>query len=319
MTLSPKVNLLRAIRRESPHHVPYAGESAYRIVDHRGRKPPRNGNDEWGVQWAPLPETYVAGTGEPLESYPVAPRVTSVTELRELPFPDPTDPSLFNGLIEDVDRAETLVIGQHPAGILERFVLLMGMQGGLTALITAPEASSEALERIADYHVGLARGYIGAGVEAAWLADDYAGQNGPYVRPSLWRRMILPPLARVIAVYREAGLPVFVHTCGKAEAFVPALLDAGVDVLNLQSDACDMAALKARFDRRIAFFGGMSSRTLFFGTPEEVRQSTRHAIETLGKDGGLVLAPDQPLAFPAENLSALVEAARDYGQYPIEG
>jgi uroporphyrinogen decarboxylase len=319
MTPSPKVNLLRAIRRESPHHVPYAGESAYRIVDHRGRKPPRDGTDEWGVQWAPLPAAYVAGAGEPLESYPVAPRATSVAELRELAFPDPTDPSLFHGLMEDVDRAETLVIGQHPAGILERFVLLMGMQGGLTALITAPEASSEALERIADYHVGLARGYIGAGVEAAWLADDYAGQNGPYVRPSLWRRMILPPLARVIAVYREAGLPVFVHTCGKAEAFVPALLDAGVDVLNLQSDACDMAALKARFGRRIAFFGGMSSRTLFFGTPEEVRQSTRHAIETLGKDGGLVLAPDQPLAFPAENLSALVEAARDYGQYPIEG
>ena len=319
MTPSPKVNLLQAIRNESPHHVPYAGEGAFRIVDHRGRKPPRDGTDEWGVQWAPLPAGYVAGAGEPLESYPIAPPATRVAELRELAFPNPTDPSLFAGLMDDIDRAETLIIGQHPAGILERFVLLLGMQSGLTALITAPEASSEALERIADYHAGLARGYIAAGAEAAWLADDYAGQNGPYVRPSLWRRMILPPLARVIAVYREAGLPVFLHTCGRAEAFVPDLLDAGVDVLNLQSDACDMAALKARYGQRIAFFGGIASRTLFFGTPEEIRQSARYAIETLGKEGGLILAPDQPLAFPAENLSALVEAAREYGQYPIEG
>lgn len=319
MTPLTKANLLRAIRHESPHHVPYAGEGSYRIVDHRGRKPPRDGTDEWGVQWAPLPATYVAGEGEPVESFPIAPRATSAAELRELAFPDATDPALFYGLLDDVDRAETLVIGQHPAGILDRFVLLLGMVGGLTALLTSPEASSEALERIADYHAGLARGYVAAGVEAAWLADDYAGQNEPYIRPSLWRRMILPLLARVIAIYREAGLPVFFHTCGRAEAFVPDLLDAGVDVLNLQSQACDMAALKALFGRRIAFFGGIPSHTMLLGTPEQVRQSARTAIATLAGEGGLILAPDQPLAFPVENLSALVEAAREYGQYPIEG
>jgi uroporphyrinogen decarboxylase len=251
-------------------------------------------------------------------SYPVAPRAKSAAELRGVDFPDPSDPTLFSGLSDGVDRAETLMIGQHPAGILDRFVLLLGMAGGLTALLTSPEASSEALERIADYHAGLAHGYLAAGVEAAWLADDYAGQDGPYVRPALWRRMILPRLARVIAVYREAGLPVFFHTCGMAEAFVPDLLDAGVNVLNLQSEACDLAALKARFGRRITFFGGIPSHTMLLGTPAQVRQSARAAIATLAEEGGLILAPDQPLAFPADNLAALVEAAHEYGQYPIE-
>ena len=316
MTPSLKENLLRAIRQEDPDHVPYAGEGAYRMVDHRGRKPPTDGVDDWGVQWAPLPAAYVAGADEPLESYPVAPRARSAVELRGMAFPDPTDPSLFAGLLGHVDPAETLVIGQHPAGILDRFVLLLGMATGLTALLTEPEASSELLERIADYHVGLARGYLSAGVEAAWLADDYAGQNGPYVRPALWRRMILPPLARALAVYREAGMPVFFHTCGRAEAFVPDLLDAGVNVLNLQSDECDLPALKARFGRRIAFFGGIPSHTMLLGPPEKVRQCARSAIMTLAGDGGLILAPDQPLAFPVENLSALVETARKYGEYP---
>jgi len=312
MTPSLKENLLRAIRHEAPHHVPYAGEGAYRIVDHRGRKPPRLGSDEWGVQWAPLPPTYIAGAGEPLESYPIVPRATSAGELRGAAFPDPTDPSLFAGLRDGADP-EALVIGQHSAGILDRFLLLLGMPAGLTALITAPEASSEVLERIADYHAGLARGYLAAGVEAAWLADDYAGQDGPYVRPELWRRMILPPLARVIAVYRKAGLPVFFHTCGRAEAFVPDLLGAGVNVLNLQSEACNLAALKARFGRGIAFFGGVPSQTMLLGTPEEVRQTARSAIVALAGGGGLILAPDQPLAFPAENWSAFVETARGSG------
>jgi uroporphyrinogen decarboxylase len=319
MTPSSKENLLRAIRHADPHHVPYAGEGAYRIVDHRGRKPPVDGTDSWGVRWAPLPAGYVAGKDEPLESYPVAPIAAKAAELRELAFPDPTDPSLFAGLLDDVNTAETLVIGQHPAGILDRFSLLLGMASGLTALLTDPEASSAALGRIADYHAGLARGYMAAGVEAAWLADDYAGQNGPYIRPRLWRHMILPLLARVITVYREAGLPVFFHTCGQAEAFVPDLLDAGVDVLNLQSDACELPALKARYGRRIAFFGGIPSQTMLLGTPEEVRGRARFAIETLARDGGLILAPDQPLAFPDESLAALVETARTCGEYPGRG
>jgi uroporphyrinogen decarboxylase len=318
MTPSSKENLLRAIRHEDPSHVPYAGEGAYRILDHHGRKPPREGIDEWGVQWTPLPETYIVGTGEPLDSYPVAPRATSAAELRRLAFPDPNDPSLFAGLAGSADQRLALVIGQHPAGILDRFLLLLGMQRGLTALLTEPEASGEALERMADYHAGLARGYIAAGVEAAWLADDYAGQDGPYIRPALWRRMILPALARVIAVYREAGLPIFFHTCGQAEAFVPDLLDAGAGVLNLQSEACDLAALKARFGKRIAFFGGVPSQTMLLGTPGEVRRTVRSAIAALAKDGGLILAPDQPLAYPAANLSALVEAAREYGPYRKE-
>jgi uroporphyrinogen decarboxylase len=319
MTSSPKDNLLRAIRYAGPHHVPYAGEGAYRIVDHRGRKPPLDGADEWGVQWAPLPESYVAGAEEPLQSYPVAAPATRAAELRGMAFPDPTDPSLFAGLLEGADPVETLVIGQHPAGILDRFLLLLGMANGLTALLTAPEASREALERIANYHTGLARGYLAAGVEAAWLADDYAGQDGPYLRPALWRRMILPLLERVIAVYRMAGCPVFFHTCGQAEAFVPDLLAAGVNVLNLQSEACDLAALKARFGHRIAFFGGIPSRTMLLGPPEKVRQAARSAIVTLAGDGGLILAPDQPLAFPADHMAALVETARAYGEYPRRG
>ena len=53
-----------------------------------------------------------------------------------------------------------------------------------------------------------------------------------------------------IAVYWEAGVPVFFHTCGRAEAFVGDLLDAGVTVFNLQSEACDLTALREHYGRR---------------------------------------------------------------------
>jgi len=313
--LSAKENLLRAIYYEGPEYVPYAAEGVCRLVDHRGRKPPREGVDEWGVTWSPLPEGYVVGENEPSESYPSAHPASSCAELLEMEFPDPTDPALFEGLLDGIDPSKVLVIGQHSAGILERFSTLLGVSTAMLALLAEPEASAKVLQRIADYHVGIARGYLAAGAEAGFIADDYAGQDGPFLRPSLWQRMILPELKRVMAVYRDAGAPVFFHTCGRAEAFIPDLLAAGVTVFNLQSSACDLPALKARFGHRIAFYGGVPSGLMLEGTPEGVQQAVRIAIATLGQDGGLILAPDQPLAFPPENETALYEAARRYGRY----
>ncbi len=312
MALTPKENLLRALRHNGPDRVPYAGDGSLVLVDHRQRKPPRAGRDPWGVTWAPLPASYTPAAGEPAESYPVAPAATSLAELLARPFPDPSAPDLFHGLLTGLDPMTCLVVGQHCQGPLDRLCTLLGMAEALQALYAEREVSRAALERIADYHVGIARGYLAAGVEAGWLADDYAGQDGPLLSPMLWRNLILPGLTRVIAVYTQAGAPVFFHTCGRAEAFIPDLVAAGVTVFNLQSDACDLPALKKRFGRRIAFYGGVPTQVMLAGTPDDVRRAAWAALDALWDDGGLVLAPDQPLSYSAENLAALADAARTW-------
>jgi uroporphyrinogen decarboxylase len=310
-------NLLRALRHEAPDHVPYEGEGAWRIVDHRGRKPPREGRDEWGVEWAPIPDDYRAGADEPLESYAAGPVAERASDLRPDAFPDGRDPALFDGILDGVDPARVLVIGRHGAGPLDRLCALLGMPGALAAMLMEPDETGAALERIADYHVAIARGYLAAGVRAGFLADDYAGGEGPYLRPAVWRRMILPGLSRIIAVYRDAGAPVLFHTCGRAEALIGDLIEAGVTGFNLQTDACDLAGLKACFGRRIGFYGGISSSLMQAGGPDEIEEAARRAMAALGADGGLMLAPDQPLDYPAENLGALARAARRFGRYPL--
>ena len=100
---SPKANLLKALHRTGPSHVPFAGEGAYRLVDHVGRKPPRAGRDEWGVVWAPLPASYEPGPAEPAESYAVTHPAQSVTEALALPLPGGCDPACFSGLFDRED------------------------------------------------------------------------------------------------------------------------------------------------------------------------------------------------------------------------
>lgn len=311
MTYTHKENLLRTLRHDDPAWLPCAGDGALALVDHHGRKPPRTGPDEWGVIWAPLPESYQAGAGEPAESYPAQHPATRAAELLDRPFPDPTDPALFAGLLDGIDTTACLAVGQHSQGPLDRLCCLLGMPQAFLALRSERAACRAVLERIADYHVGIAQGYLAAGVEAGFLADDYAGQDGPMLNPALWREMILPGLARVIAVYRTAGAPVIFHTCGRSEAFIPDLVAAGVTAFNLQSDACDLAALKCRYGRRIAFYGGVPSQVMQTGTPADVLQAAQAAIAALWDGGGLILAPDQPLAYPPENVAALTTAARD--------
>ncbi len=311
MIHTPKENTLRTLQYAGPDHIPYAGDGSLVLIDHQGRKPPRAGADDWGVIWAALPQTYQVGAGEPTESYPIQPSAVSAAELLERPFPDPTDPALFAGLLQNVNPTTCLAIGQHGQGPLDRLCCLLGMPQALLALRSESAASREVLERIADYHVGIAHGYLAAGVEAGFLADDYAGQGGPMLSPALWRAMILPGLARVIDVYRQAGAPVFFHTCGRSEAFIPDLLDAGVTAFNLQSSACDLASLKRRFGRRIAFYGGIASETMLAGSPADVERATRAAITALWDEGGLIAAPDQPLAYPTDNMAALVATVRE--------
>jgi uroporphyrinogen decarboxylase len=315
--ITPKANLLRAFHHAEPDHVPWAGEGALRLVDHAGRKPPRSGPDEWGVTWAPLPTSYQVGAGEPAESYPVAHPANTAAEALALCFPDPAAPGLFDGLLDGIDRSETLVVGQHGAGPFDRFVQLLGMPAAMIALLREPSISADVLNYIADYHIGIARGYLAAGVEAGWLADDYAGDGGPLISPALWRELVLPAIARVIATYRQADAPVFFHTCGRADAFVPDLLEAGVTAFNLQSDVCDLPSLKARFGRRIAFHGGISSDLMQLGSADQVREAAQHAMRSLGSEGGLILASDQPLVFPPENVAALEETAQQEGRYPL--
>jgi uroporphyrinogen decarboxylase len=55
------------------------------------------------------------------------------------------------------------------------------------------------------------------------------------------------------------------------------------------------------------------------GTPEDVDREVRRRIEQLGQGGGYVAAPthDVQSDTPVENVLAVWEAARRWGQYPL--
>lgn len=307
--LSPKENLLRAIRHDDPDHVPYHGELGLQFIDHRGAlAPAAGGKDLWGVVWS-------NSAGESLP-YPVGHPVASLADVLSYPFPDPHAPDLWADARHIVDRSNNLVIGRHICALFERLWALAGMEQTLAGLVETPDLARAALQRIADWQVEVARAYLALGVEGGRISDDYGTQTALIMSPATWRAVIKPQLARLVRVYTERGLLVFLHSCGHLAAIMDDLIELGITVFNIQTNANDLADYKRRHGKRFTLMGGIDTHEIMTqGTPDDVRQAAREAIASLGPGGGLILEPDQRVAMPQANVQALIEAARDHGRY----
>jgi uroporphyrinogen decarboxylase len=313
MSMSAKENLLRAIAHDHPDHVPFGprlnSAEGTQVAFFKGDLPPATGLDMWGTRW----ET----THQDLMGYIAGHPAHDLGELLRYPFPDPNEPGLFDEVKEKMDKAHCLVMGHHQDCPFTRYWALFGMENALMAMVTNPDEVTRFLQKLADWNIAIADGYLGIGVEAGRLSDDYGSQRGLLISPALWRKIVKPALARIAAHYKKADCLLFLHSCGCIMSIMDDLVEIGIDVFHMQATANDLPAVKRRFGRKITFQGGVPSRILNVGTVDEVRQATIEAITQLGADGGLILEPDQTMVMPHENVRAFVETARQYGQYPV--
>jgi uroporphyrinogen-III decarboxylase len=107
----------------------------------------------------------------------------------------------------------------------------------------------------------------------------------------------------------------FIHSCGSVKKLIPSFIEAGFDVLNpVQTTAADMDAreLKRSFGDSLAFWGGGvdTQKVLPFGTPGEVRENVKRAVEAFSAGGGFVFNTihNVQARVPVANLLALYEA-----------
>jgi uroporphyrinogen-III decarboxylase len=89
------------------------------------------------------------------------------------------------------------------------------------------------------------------------------------------------------------------------------MIEIGLDVLNpIQPASMPPAEIKRDFGDKLCFWGSIDEQyTLPFGSPEEVRAEVQQRMRTIGKDGGLILAPTHhvQLDTPLENFWAMID------------
>jgi uroporphyrinogen-III decarboxylase len=131
--------------------------------------------------------------------------------------------------------------------------------------------------------------------------------------PKHWRRYLKPRMANFITELKTINPEVKVayHSDGYIYPIIPELIEIGLDVLNpVQPASMNPARLKKDFGQKLCFWGSIDEQhTLPFGTPEDVRAEVLTRLQTIGKDGGLILGPTHhvQLDTPLENFWAMVD------------
>jgi uroporphyrinogen decarboxylase len=273
---------------------------------------------EWGVVYQRQ-----SGFDNPVE-HPLKTR----EDLENYTFPDPNAPHRLDEVRDVMEKyhEEYGVIVDLSSSLFEPSMAhLRGMENFLMDCYDDPAWAGSLLDALADYYSQLGTRAIEAGVDVVRIGDDIGVQTGMLIPPDLWRDLVKPRMKRMIQAFKKANSEIVIlyHSCGDFSPVIGDLVEIGVEFLSTMQPVgkMDLARIKKEFGDRVAFKGGLDTQQLLpNGSPQQVREGVKHVIKTLGSGGGYVFMPAHMLYqdVPTDNIWAMLEAVKDYGQYPLK-
>ena len=281
--------------------------------------------DEFGVTWSmPDDRPYYMD----LSYHPLA--EATLADVRDYRFPQGDDPGRFAGLRQ---RAMALrkdtpyaVVSGICGVIYETCWYLRGLEQWYIDMVTQPEFCEALLDRVLKFWMDWFRVFldeVGDLVDVIMIGDDLAGQTGPLFRPDFYRRIVKPRQKQMVQYVRSrTPAKIWYHTCGSCIEYIPDLLGQRhrrAESRASQRRGMDPAMFKARFGKRLVFWGGAidAQHVLPTASPDVVRAHVRRNLDAFKPGGGYVFnnVHNIQAGVPPENIVALYEAAYEFGFY----
>jgi uroporphyrinogen decarboxylase len=286
--------------------------------------PERNGEVEnwWGMRHKLV--KYVDGAYYEQTFYPLAAAKTvDDLEKHRWPSADWFDYSKLREGAAKIRQTHAVAGGSMTPFFLHN--QLRGFEASLVDPLEEPEFTHHLLRRIGDFlyehHRRMFEACDGL-IDVAQVTDDLGSQTGPLISLPVYREFYAPWHRKFIDLCHQHGIRAMHHDDGSMRAFLPDLVEMGLNILNPVQWTCpgmDMKELKRDFGRKLCFHGAVENQKILpFGTPEEVRAEVRHCIDALASDQtGYILAPCHNLQpnTPMENILAMYDEAWNYGGF----
>jgi uroporphyrinogen decarboxylase len=264
---------------------------------------------EWGVR-------LTVGQNSPYMRYVSCP-LADEARLDGYKFPPLDAPGQWDGVAESVTKLKRRYMVAGGVWTFFRHAWdLCGMQNWLMHLVEPGPFVVRLLDRLLEYKLEQTRRLAQAGIDIFSVGGDIAMHQRLFMQPDTWRRHFKWRDARLIEEARRYGVRhFFFHTDGNLTEVMDDLIEVGFTIIDpIQPECMDPYEVKDRWGDRITLHGTISAQhTLPFGTVEDVRQEVQERIERCGRNGGLVIAPNNVVQYdvPLENLLALYETARE--------
>lgn len=185
-------------------------------------------------------------------------------------------------------------LAYHMVGTQE-FLLQIGMQ--------EKDRVNRILRQLIPATLQSIRAQFQAGADVVVLADHATGN---LVSPATYKEFLLPLHKEITAEIQGA---LILHVCGNCRDRLELFAEAGFDAYHFEWQVDARYAVE-QVGTRMSLIGCINNaQALYQGSPEDVYQQTRYAIDS----GVHVIGPEcaVPLTTPLSNLKAIVSAAHE--------
>jgi len=198
-------------------------------------------------------------------------------------------------------------------GIYERSYHILGWNELMTYIASEPSIVEEVFDKVLDYKIKIAKKTIDIGFKMGHTGDDFGTQSSGFFSDKMFKALILPRLKKLFEVFKNAHIPIMMHSCGNISQYIPDLIDIGLDILEPCQPCMDLNFLKREYGNDLIFYGGINTQVLPYLNEEQTMEMVRETIRTLGKGGGYIIAPAQEIMndVPIANVKALLETIKE--------
>jgi uroporphyrinogen decarboxylase len=223
-------------------------------------------------------------------------------------------------LRQNTDKALVLGCG---CNLFEWGTFLRRMDHFLMDLICEEDKVEALLDQLLERHLKKLEkvcSALGDVVDIIKFGDDFGMTTGPFMSTEKYRQLFKPRLRQLCDyVKKHSKMHILLHSCGSIYAFMPDMIDAGIEIFNPVQTNCvgmDFRRLKQEFGSSCTFWGGgiETAGTLNVGSPEQVREQVLERMEVLSKGGGFVFSTIHNILpdVPPQNIVAMFDAVNEF-------
>lgn len=236
---------------------------------------------------------------------------------------DPVPDWMLGNVRAVLDRAgEAWSVHGETFSPFDKLLEVLGMEGGLMALIDDPAKVHRVLGKGLDYAANWGVAQALEGCDAIKISSPYVGSG--FLSRDVYREFVLPYETALIARIREAapGLPVYTHTCGAIGDRLELMAESGTDGLECLDPPplgdVELEDAVRRIGDRLFIKGNVDSvNTLLFKEPPAIRGDIEATVRVGVQAQGYILSTACSIAprVPEEHVKVMSEVANAIGHY----
>jgi uroporphyrinogen decarboxylase len=237
------------------------------------------------------------------------------TDLPKLKLFDPYTNDRMKTILEGTRRLKKRFDGEVPVILNVRAPfthanLMRGPENVFRDIFNEKENFHELLEIALTGCIIYAVAAISAGADIILVGD--AMSSGDMISRQQYDEFCCSYTKRLIRMISRSGIRTILHTCGNTEDRLDLMASTGANCLSLD-EAVDLEKARKILGPDCCLMGNLNTTLLAMGSPEEVEEATKEAIDKAGRDGHLFISGGCLIQnCEAENMRAMIKTAREY-------